>query len=79
MKVLLTPTWELSDERAKSSNSQPVLVNRATGEAFGPEDIAEPYPHWGLKPAAVHVTRMIEEKRLSGEALEFAQRFKIPG
>jgi hypothetical protein len=79
MKVRLTPSWELTDERVGSSYGQPVLVNRPTGAAYGPGDIIEPYAHWGLKPAAVHVVRMIEMKKLSGEDLEFVGRFKLPG
>jgi hypothetical protein len=78
MKVIFTPSWELSDERAGSSYGTPVLVNRATGKAFGPGDLLEPYAHWGLKPAADHVVRMSETKNISGEEMEFVRRFKIP-
>jgi hypothetical protein len=77
MKLRLTPSWELSDERAGSSYVSPVLVNRATGEAFGPGKILEPYAHWGLKPAAVHVVRMSETKKLSGDEMKFVRRFKL--
>ena len=78
MKVRFTPSWELTDERADSSYGQPVLVNRWTQEAFGPGDLLEPYPYWGLKPAAVHVGRMIQMKEFSDEDLEFVRRFKLP-
>ena len=77
MKLSLTPSWELSDERAGSSYGIPVLVNRPTGEAFRPGKILEPYAHWGLKPAAVHVARMSETKKLSDEEMEFVRRFKL--
>jgi hypothetical protein len=79
MKVRFTPSWELTDERADSSDGQPVLVNRTTGKTFGAGDLLEPYAHWGLKPAAVHVARMSNMKKLSSEDLEFVGRFKLPG
>lgn len=44
MQVNLSGSWELSTDHAASSYGQPVLVNRATGEAFGPGDILKPYP-----------------------------------
>jgi hypothetical protein len=78
MKVRFTPSWELTDERAESSYGQPVLVERRTGKAFGPGDLLEPYAHWGLESAAVHVTRMSSMKKLSSEDLEFVGRFKMP-
>ena len=78
MKIIFTPSWELSDERAGSSYVIPVLVNRATGKAFGPGDLLEPYAHWGLKPAVVHVARMSETKKLSDEEMEFVRRLKLP-
>jgi hypothetical protein len=78
MKVRLAPSWELTDERAETSHGQPVLVNLWTQEVFRPEDILEPYPYWGLKPAAVHVGRMIQMKEFSDDELEFARRFKLP-
>ena len=77
MKLSLTPSWELSDERAGSSYGIPVLVNRPTGKAFRPGKILEPYAHWDLKPAAVHVARMSETKKFSGEEMEFVRRFKL--
>jgi hypothetical protein len=39
MKATLAPSWDLTTEHAASSYGQPVLVNRGTGEAFGPGDI----------------------------------------
>jgi hypothetical protein len=38
-------TWELSTEHAACSYGQPVLVNRATGDAYGAADVLKPYPH----------------------------------
>jgi hypothetical protein len=46
------------DELADSFPGQVILVNLKTREAFGPEDILEPYAYWELKPATIHATRM---------------------
>jgi len=54
MKARLTPLLEFTDERPDSFSGELVLVNRAIGKAYGPEDIIEPYAFWELKPAAVH-------------------------
>jgi hypothetical protein len=75
MKVRLTSSFDLSDERPESFNGQPVLVNRATGKASGPGDFIEPYPFWGFKPAVVHVTRMRNMKKHTDKEMEFIKRF----
>ena len=79
MKVRLTPSFELTDERIGSSKARPVLVNMRTGKAHGPKDIIEPYAFWGLKPAAAHVARMIEGDLYTDEEMEFIKRFCIAG
>jgi hypothetical protein len=75
MKVRLTSSFDLSDKRPKSFNSQPVLVNRATGKASGPGDFIEPYAFWGFKPAVVHVTRLRNMKKHTDKEMEFIKRF----
>ena len=35
MKVLLTPSWELTNEHATSAYAVPVLVDRHEGRAYG--------------------------------------------
>ncbi len=77
MKVRLAPYWELTDQRADSSPGNPVLVNWKTGDAFWPEDVLEPYPFWGGKPAAVHVTRMSNMEEHTDEEWEFIRRFSL--
>lgn len=47
MKVRLTESFELTDERIGSSYARPLLVNLRTGKAYGPEDIIKPYAFWG--------------------------------
>lgn len=60
MKATLLPSWELTTEHSASSYGQPVLVNRSTGDAFGPGDIVKPYPSWGFMTAADAVQRMLK-------------------
>ncbi len=64
MKALLTGTWELSTDHAASSYGQPVLVNRPTGEAYGPADVVKAYPSYGFMPAAAAVARMARTANL---------------
>ena len=75
MKVTLGGTWELTTERAESSYNVPVLVNRASGEAFGPGDIITPYPSWGMMPAIAAVERMAKIATLTDADLAAVQRF----
>ncbi len=51
MEVNLCLTYFLPDEREEAFNGQPVLVNRTTGEAFGPADMIKPYGDEHLQPA----------------------------
>lgn len=75
MTVTLTPSYELTTENASSSYGQPVLVKRATGEAFGPGDILEPFPSWGLMPAARAVARMAKTASLDDEEQALVAKF----
>lgn len=81
MKIILTDTWELNDEHSASSYGQPVLVNRKTGEAFGPGDMVRPHPSWGFLTAAAAAIRMAarRRKRLSDGEKEFVLRFSKSG
>lgn len=74
-KVALTPSFELSTEHAASSYGQPVLVDRGSGEAYGPGDILRPYPSWGWTTGAAAVERMTATKKLTNEEREFVERF----
>jgi hypothetical protein len=74
-KVTLTPSFELSTEHAASSYGQPVLVNRASGEAFGPADIVKPYPSWEFTPASKAVDRMARTKKFTYDEQKFLDSF----
>ncbi len=75
MKVPLTRTWELSDEHPMSSYERPVLVNRVTGEIWGPGDLVEAYAFWGVLPAARVVARLARTVRLNAAEKTLVDRF----
>jgi hypothetical protein len=75
MKVNLRSSWQLTDEHAASSYGQPVLVNRASGETFGPADILQPHPSWPSLPASGIVERMAKTAKLTDEERAFVARF----
>ena len=75
MRVTLTRSWELSDEHAMSRDGQPVLVNRSTGNAYGPGDPVEASPFWGVLPAARLVARMGKTVRLNAGEKVLVERF----
>lgn len=75
MKANLTGTWELTTEHSASSYGQPVLVNRTTGDAYGPADVVKAYPSWGYLPAAAAVERMMKTAKLDAEGKAAAAKF----
>ena len=80
MEIVLKPSWILTTDHSASSYGQPVLVNRGTGEAFGPGDVLQAYPSWGYTPAFHAVRRMMKTAVLSEEEKEICGRFtRLPG
>jgi len=75
VQVNLSGSWELSTDHAASSYGQPVLVNRATGEAFGPGDILKPYPSYGFMPAAEAVRRLSKTADLDADGRDLVAKF----
>ncbi len=71
MKATLSRNWELSTDDPGSSFGQPVLVNRITGQTFGPGDRVKTDPNYGYGKAADAVARLAETAKLDtdGEAL----------
>jgi len=55
--ILLAPSWMLTTAHPASSSGRPVLVNRATGRAFGPDDVVAP-GGTNHQPARMFVTRL---------------------
>jgi hypothetical protein len=74
-KVQLTPSFELTTEHAASSYSQPVLVNRQSGEAYGPGDVIKVYESWGFMPASQAVDRMSRTKKFTYDQRLFVDDF----
>lgn len=75
MKIYLTPSWELSTEHPASSYRFPVLVNRATNEAYGPKDIVNLYPSWGYMTGSVALIRIMKRKKANSEEIQAAKSF----
>ncbi len=75
MKVLLSPCWELSTEYASSSDGQPMLVSRSTGEAYGPGDDVRPSQFTGYATAAEVVRRLAKTVKLDAEGWALVDRF----
>jgi len=75
MEITLAPSWILSTEHSASSYGQPVLVKRATGEAFGPRDVVKLYPSHGYAPAAEGVARLAKTADLDVDGLALVARF----
>jgi hypothetical protein len=74
MTVRLSGTWELSTDHASSSYGQPVLVNRSTGEAFGPGDIRKAGLN-GFMPAGEMVRRLAKTAKLDAEGRGLVAKF----
>ena len=71
MKIQLTPSLVLTDERAECRYGIPVLVNRQDDAAYGPADIIDVYHK--LQPAAYLVYRF--GKQLAGDEREAAANY----
>ncbi len=77
MKVRLTRFWTLTDQQSNSLLDNPVLVCGKTGDTFCPEDVLEPYPFWGTKTAAAHVTRMSNMEEHTDKEWTLIRRFTL--
>jgi len=77
MKATLSPRWELSSEHAASRDGQPVLVDRDTGDAYGPGDILQAYNSWGFLPAARVVARLAQAADLDAAERALVDRFVV--
>ena len=73
--VKLTATYFLTTDHAKSRLGQPVLFNKATGQAYLPNDTFAPYESWPLMSATQIVNRMASWRNFSGEERHLIERF----
>lgn len=79
MERQISPSWKLSTEHAASSYGIPVLVNCATGEAFGCGDIVKLYPSYGFGLASDQVRRLAKIARPDAEGVELLEKFLQTG
>ena len=64
MQIQLTPSLVLTDERAECRHGIPVLINKqGATTTYGPADIFQAYPSWGLQPAAHSVVLAFKSKQ----------------
>lgn len=70
-KIQLTPSFYLTDELG----DQPRLVHRQTGKNYGPDEILEWYPSWGLQPCRQSVKRAVAILQLNDEESSLVTRF----
>ena len=75
MNATLSPSWELTDEYAASRDGQPVLVDRVTGDAYGPGDIVKAHPSMAHMPAALAVHRLAQAAELDTAEQALVARF----
>jgi len=75
MTAQLSPSWIITTEHAKSHDGYGVLVNRQTGEAFGPDDTLQAYASLGPQTAAKVVERLARGARLGEKERELVARF----
>jgi len=75
MHVKLTATYFLTTDHAKSRFGQPVLVNRATGQAFLPSDAFVAYESWQKMSATQVVNKMASWRDFSEEERKLIERF----
>ncbi len=75
MTAILNEDWELSTDDPASRGGQPVLVNRTTGQAFGPRDKIKVYPSHHLEKAANAVARIAEKAKLNLDGETLVVRF----
>jgi hypothetical protein len=67
----------LTKDHLKSRFGQPVLVSRATGQAYLPDDTFAPYKTWPRMPATQIVNKMAFWGNFSGEERELIERFLV--
>jgi hypothetical protein len=76
MHVQLSPSWMLTTEHAASSYGIPVLVGPGRpGDAYGPGDILEAYPCFGLLPGRLVVQRLARTVELDDKGRDLVRAF----
>jgi hypothetical protein len=73
--VKLTATYFLTTDHTKSRSNQPVLFNKATGQAYLPNERFVAYESWPVMPATQVVNKMATWRDFSGEERLLIERF----
>jgi hypothetical protein len=86
MQVKLTATYFLTTDHPKGKYDQPVLINRATGQAFLPYETFAAYESWPVMSATHVVSKMaswrdfsVEERGLIEQFLGIEHQDQLPG
>ena len=70
MQVVLSPRFVLIEQ-----GEVVFLTDRRGDEKIWPEDVFQPFPNWGFRPAAEHARRMARTARLKPEQRKVVERF----
>jgi len=70
MKLTLTPSYYLTN-----AGESPRLVHRQSGQEYGPDDMAQLYPAWGMQPVRQSVRRAVATLELSEEEQALVSAF----
>jgi hypothetical protein len=73
--IKLTATYFLTTDHVMSRWDQPVLFNKATGQAYLPNDTFAAYESWPKMTATQIVNRMALWRNFSGEERGLIERF----
>jgi hypothetical protein len=75
MQVKLTATYFLTTDHPEGKYDQPVLINRATGQAFMPYDAFVAYESWPVMSATQVVSKMSRWRDFSAEERRLIEQF----
>ena len=73
--VKLTANYFLTTDHVKSRLGQPVLLSKATGQAYLPNDTFSAYESWPKMAASQIVNKMATWRNFSGEERGLIERF----
>lgn len=75
MQALLSPAWRLTTDHAASSDGEPVLEDRATGQPYHSQDLVQVHPSFGFMPAGAAVRRLAWTATLDRQGRNMVARF----
>ena len=77
MQIVLSQSWTLTDEHSSAKPGVPVLLNRETGEAYGPADyvVVYPSPSWVSAARAVDTLLGMRRREFTEAEKDFVRAF----